>query len=63
MEDMELFYELVQVAHGTKEGLLSRTQSEKEWYKLFEIAQKQAVVGITFVALDRLAVYGHSTAL
>ena len=59
MEGMELFYELVQIAVGTKEGVLSRTPSEKEWYRLFEIAQKQAVVGMSFVALDKLATYGQ----
>lgn len=59
MEGMELFYELVQIALGTKEGILSRTPSEREWYRLFEIAQKQAIVGITFAALDKLATYGQ----
>ncbi len=50
----ELFYELVRVALGNQQ-CLSRTPTEEEWRRLFEMAEKQAVDGITYVALAVLA--------
>lgn len=48
-----LFFELIQVAVGAKEGL-SHTPTDKEWVDVFETAQKQAVAGIAFLALEKL---------
>ena len=53
-----LFYELVQVALGLRDKL-SRTPSEKEWTEFFLSAQKQAIAGVVFSALDRLAAQGQ----
>lgn len=38
---------------------LSRDPSEAEWQQLFDLAQKQAVAGVAFLALDRLSSYGQ----
>ncbi len=48
-----LFYEFVQVALGQRETL-SRIPSEEEWTEFFECSQKQAVLGLTFDALEKL---------
>lgn len=42
-----LFFELIQVSLGNKEGL-SRQPSDKEWRGLFEIAKKQSLAGLLF---------------
>lgn len=55
---MKLFYELVQVALGQK-SRLSCTPSEEEWMELFSQSQKQAVVGLMLMALDKLSVNGQ----
>lgn len=49
----ELFFELIRVAIGTQPSL-SRLPSANEWIELFELAKKQALVGITFVGLKGL---------
>ncbi len=54
MKEMELFYELVRVALGTQQ-CLSKTPTEEEWRMLFDMAEKQAVDGITYTALAILA--------
>lgn len=59
---MELFCELLQVAIGNRDNL-SKTPSEKEWAMLFANAQKQAVVGVTFLALEALSRYGQKPSL
>lgn len=50
---MTLFYELIQVALGNRTAL-SRTPSEAEWYDLYNMCQKQSVVGVSFDALECL---------
>lgn len=55
---MGLFYELVQVALGQKDKL-SRLPSDKDWANLFLLFQKQAVIGITFKALEKLNQQGQ----
>ena len=50
---MTLFYELIQVALGNRTAL-SRTPSEAEWYDLYNMCQKQSVVGVAFDALECL---------
>ena len=50
---MTLFYELIQVALGNR-TVLSRTPSEAEWYDLYNMCQKQSVVGVAFDALECL---------
>ncbi len=52
--EMELFYELVRVALGNQQ-CLSKTPTEGEWRLLFNMAEKQAVDGITYNALAVLA--------
>ena len=49
----ELFYELIRVAIGTKDNL-SRMPSEREWSKLYRMAERQSLVGVCFAALKRL---------
>lgn len=53
-----LFYELIQVALGQRDNL-SRPLSELEWSKLLDFSQKQAVVGVTFSALEKLGSHGQ----
>lgn len=53
-EDYTLFYEFVQVALDGHKNL-NRTLSEGDWQMLFNIAQKQAVGGVTLIALDKLS--------
>lgn len=47
------FFELIRVALGTQASL-SRLPSANEWDELFELAKKQSLVGICFVALQRM---------
>lgn len=51
---MELFYELVQIAIGTREKI-SSMPSEKEWFDIYNLSQKHALGGIIFLALDKLS--------
>ena len=53
-----LFYELVQVALGLRDKL-SRSPIEKEWTEFFLSSQKQAIAGVVFSALDKLAAQGQ----
>jgi len=55
MDSYGLFFELLQVALGEK-AVLSRTPSAEEWQKLYSLATKQAVTGITMSALEILSV-------
>ena len=48
-----LFFELIQVAIGTRETL-SSTPTVKEWNNLYEQSQKQALTGIAFSAISKL---------
>lgn len=52
------FYELIQVALGTRNGL-SRKPSDDEWLVLFETCEKQAISGFVFPALDKLSEQGQ----
>lgn len=49
----KLFYELIQVAIGSRERL-SKIPSKEEWRFLYEIAKKQSLVGICFAGLQKL---------
>lgn len=57
-----LFYELIQVALGVRSSI-SNTPSEQEWEAMFEMAEKQAVAGIAFLALDKLSTVGMKPSL
>ena len=48
-----MFFELIQVAIG-KQSRLSHTPSEKEWERLYRIAESQAVLGICFAGVKKL---------
>lgn len=48
-----IFFELIRVAIGNQSSL-SRLPLANEWDALFELAKKQSLVGITFVALQRM---------
>lgn len=50
---MELFFELIQVALGTRDEL-SRVPSVDEWGKIYAEAQRQAVIGIAVDGIDGL---------
>lgn len=58
MESSLLFYELILVALGNKDKL-SSIPSEREWSELYFISEKQAVTGVTFLALDKLNSVGQ----
>lgn len=49
----KLFIELLQVSLGNREQL-SRTPSNAEWICLFQVAQKQAVVGVLIAGIEKL---------
>lgn len=49
----QLFFEIIRVAIGTQ-PCLSRLPSTNEWNIIFELANKQSLVGITFIALQRM---------
>ncbi len=51
--DFQLFYDLVRVALGNQE-CLSKNPTAEEWAWLLEVAEKQAVDGITYSALEVL---------
>ena len=51
--NMNLFFELLQVAVGVRK-CLSHTPSAVEWQKLYYMAEKQAVVGVWCSAVRRL---------
>ena len=48
-----LFANLLQIVLGYKKDF-HRNPSEQEWYQLFLIAKKQALLGVTYVAIERL---------
>lgn len=50
----ELFVDLMQVTLGNK-TCLSRTPSDKEWYELFSLCEKQSIAAFVFTALERLS--------
>ena len=50
---MQLFYELIRVAVGSRETL-SRIPTSGEWSDLFAVSQKQSLVGIAFQGLTKL---------
>ena len=49
----ESFFELIQVALGTRDGL-SRVPSAREWEAMYDEAWKQSVAGICFAGIKRL---------
>ena len=53
----KLFFELIQLALGNRTALY-KTPTEEEWIELFEIAQRQALVGVVIHALDKLCEQG-----
>ena len=57
-----LFFELIQVAIGHRKKL-SHVPTKDEWYELFELSQKQAVVGVAFLALNELSKEGQKPPL
>lgn len=57
-----LFYELIQIALGVRESI-SKLPSEQEWKEMFETAQKQAVAGVAFLALEKLSTMGVKPSL
>ena len=49
-----LFFELIRIAVGVQQEF-SRNPSEKEWAVLYQLAEKQAVLGICFTAVKKMA--------
>ena len=50
---MDLLFELIQVALGKRERL-SRTPSEEDWRRLYQMAEEQAITSFVFPALEIL---------
>ena len=48
-----LFFELLQVAIGNRQALTSRPTDE-EWVSLYNVCEKQALLGIAFAGVERL---------
>lgn len=53
-----LFYEQIRVALGQRD-CLSKNPSDQEWDAMFDIAEKQAVAGIAFLALEKMSQVGQ----
>lgn len=53
MTIQQLFFELIQVALGTR-ICLSRTPSESEWVEFYSMAKKQSLVGVCFAGVQKL---------
>ena len=51
---MNTFFELIQVAVGTR-STLSCSPSAEQWQEVYETAKKQALIGICFAGVERLA--------
>lgn len=49
----DLFFELIQVSFGQR-ACLSHTPSEDEWQQLYDIAEKQSLIGICFAGVQKL---------
>lgn len=58
LDNMDLIFELIQVALGTRDRL-SRTPSNKEWGELYEASEKQAISSFVFPALEILSKHGQ----
>ena len=54
----QLFFELTQVAIGTR-ICLSHTPSADEWGELYAMAKKQSLIGICFAAVQKLQCNDH----
>lgn len=54
----QLFFELIQVAIGTR-ICLSHTPSADEWGELYAMAKKQSLIGICFAAVQKLQCNDH----
>lgn len=54
----KIFFELIQVALGLQR-CLSHTPTVDEWYELYEMAQKQSLVGICFAGVQKLQMQRH----
>ena len=59
---MDLLFELIQVALGQRDRL-SRTPSEEDWQRLFQMAEEQAITSFLFPALEILNKCGQKTPL
>ena len=55
-----IFYQLLQVAIGNRRSL-SRVPTAREWGELYDMATRQAITGVCFVALQRLQPSDGST--
>ena len=49
----QVFFELMQVAIGTRKALTVKPTS-REWALLFEMAKKQALTAVAFAGVNRL---------
>lgn len=59
---MDLFFELIQVALGSRDNL-SKTPEQEDWEQLYALSERQAVVGFTFDALEKLSRQGQKPPL
>ena len=56
---MMVFIELLQIALGNKTSL-SRLPSEQEWHEAYQTAEKHALVGLLFSAIEKLNENGNA---
>ena len=62
MDIHELFFQLIQVAIGTR-ICLSRTPDENEWGELYGMAKKQSLVGVCFAGVQNLTINHPSSTI
>lgn len=55
---MQLFFEFLLCALGEKERM-NKVPSASEWTILFQMCKEQAVLGVAFIALDKLSKHGQ----
>lgn len=49
----DLFFQLIKVSLG-KDVCMHRTPSNEEWTELYEVAQRQSLLGVCFAGVQKL---------
>ena len=55
--EVRLFFEFLQVAVGNRKSL-SVSVTDADWHRLFEFCKRQALIGVGFMAVEKLHAMG-----